>query len=85
MSTLASEQVPDAAGRFGPYGGRYVPETLVHPLRELEEEYFRAQQDKDFQNELDYYLREFCGRPTPLYFAERLTKELGGAKIFLKR
>jgi len=85
VSTLASEQVPDAAGRFGPYGGRYVPETLVHPLRELEEEYFRAQHDKDFQSELDYYLREFCGRPTPLYFAERLTKELGGAKIFLKR
>ena len=85
MSTLASEQVPDAAGRFGPYGGRYVPETLVHPLRELEAEYFRAQQDKDFQSELDYYLREFCGRPTPLYFAERLTRELGGAKIFLKR
>ena len=85
MSTVASEQVPDATGRFGPYGGRYVPETLVHPLRELEEEYFRAQQDKDFQNELDYYLREFCGRPTPLYFAGRLTKDLGGAKIFLKR
>ena len=85
MSTLASEQVPDAAGRFGPYGGRYVPETLVHPLRELEEEYFRAQQDKDFQSELDYYLREFCGRPTPLYFAQRLTEDLGGAKIYLKR
>ena len=77
--------VPDAAGRFGEYGGRYVPETLVHPLRELEEEYFRAQQDPDFQRELDYYLREFCGRPTPLYHAQRLTKDLGGAKIHLKR
>ena len=85
MSEVASESIPDAAGRFGPYGGRYVPETLVHPLRELEEEYFRAQQDPDFQRELDYYLREFCGRPTPLYFAQRLTEDLGGAKIFLKR
>jgi len=85
VSEVASESIPDAAGRFGPYGGRYVPETLVHPLRELEEEYFRAQQDPDFQRELDYYLREFCGRPTPLYFAQRLTEDLGGAKIFLKR
>ena len=85
VSEVASEQIPDAAGRFGPYGGRYVPETLVHPLRELEEEYFRAQQDPDFQQELDYYLREFCGRPTPLYFAQRLTEHLGGAKIYLKR
>ncbi len=77
--------VPDAAGRFGQYGGRYVPETLVHPLRELEEEYFRAQKDPEFQRELDYYLREFCGRPTPLYPAQRLTEDLGGAKIYLKR
>ncbi|MDC0050899.1 tryptophan synthase subunit beta, partial [Verrucomicrobia bacterium] len=77
--------VPDAAGRFGQYGGRYVPETLVHPLRELEEEYFRAQKDPEFQRELDYYLREFCGRPTPLYHAQRLTENLGGAKIYLKR
>ena len=83
MADTAS--VPDAAGRFGQYGGRYVPETLVHPLRELEEEYFRAQQDPDFQHELDYYLREFCGRPTPLYYAQRLTEDLGGAKIYLKR
>ena len=85
MSSVASEQVPDAAGRFGPYGGRYVPETLVYPLQQLEEEYFRAQQDPEFQEELDYYLREFCGRPTPLYFAQRLTEDLGGAKIYLKR
>ncbi len=82
---MASDSIPDTAGRFGPYGGRYVPETLVHPLRELEEEYFRAQQDPEFQRELDYYLREFCGRPTPLYFAQRLTEDLGGAKIYLKR
>jgi tryptophan synthase beta chain len=62
-----------------------VPETLWYPLQQLEAEYFRAQQDPEFQRELSYYLREFVGRPTPLYFAERLTKELGGAKIYLKR
>ena len=85
MSNLMSEQVPDEKGRFGPYGGRYVPETLMHPLMELEEEYAHVQKDPEFQSELDYYLREFCGRPTPLYFAERLTNDLGGAKIYLKR
>src|SRR5437660_4103890 len=79
------EQVPDAQGHFGPYGGRYVPETLMHPLKELEEEYFRTQQDPEFQREFEYYLKEFCGRPTPLYFAERLTRELGGAKLYLQR
>jgi tryptophan synthase beta chain len=83
MSSTAT--VPDATGHFGPYGGRFVPETLMHPLQELEEEYFRAQKDPEFQRELAYYLDEFCGRPTPLYFAERLTRELGGAKIYLKR
>src|ERR1019366_7982699 len=57
----------------------------MHPLQELEAEYFRAQHDPEFQKELSYYLTEFVGRPTPLYFAERLTKELGGAKIYLKR
>src|SRR3982750_2098606 len=85
MSAPVSANLPDAQGHFGPYGGRYVPETLMHPLQELEDEYFRAQHDPEFQNELQYYLREFCGRPTPLYFAERLTRELGGAKIYLKR
>src|SRR5688572_24853346 len=85
MNSVVAENLPDAHGRFGPYGGRYVPETLMHPLQQLEEEYFRAQHDPEFQAELDYYLREFCGRPTPLYFAERLTRELGGPKIFLKR
>jgi len=85
MSSIATETVPDALGHFGPYGGRFVPETLMHPLKELEEEYFRSQQDAEFDREFKYYLREFCGRPTPLYFAERLTKELGGAKIYLKR
>jgi tryptophan synthase beta chain len=85
MSSIATETVPDAQGHFGRYGGRYVPETLMHPLKELEEEYFRTQHDPEFQREFQYYLREFCGRPTPLYFAERLTRELGGAKIYLKR
>lgn len=87
MSAVESDilSVPDAQGRFGPFGGRYVPETLMHPLQQLEEEYLRAQRDPEFAKELQYYLREFCGRPTPLYFAERLTKELGGPKIYLKR
>jgi tryptophan synthase beta chain len=85
MSAVAESTLPDAQGHFGPYGGRYVPETLMHPLQELEAEYFRCQHDPEFQRELKYYLTEFCGRPTPLYFAERLTRELGGAKIYLKR
>jgi tryptophan synthase beta chain len=85
MSSIAPATVPDKNGHFGPYGGRYVPETLMHPLQELEEEYFRSMKDPEFQREFDYYLREFCGRPTSLYFAERLTRELGGAKIYLKR
>jgi tryptophan synthase beta chain len=85
VETVAETTLPDANGRFGEYGGRYVPETLMHPLQELEDEYFRAQNDPEFQNELEYYLREFCGRPTPLYHAERLTRDLGGAKIYLKR
>jgi tryptophan synthase beta chain len=82
---FASPAMPDSTGHFGPFGGRYVPETLVHPLQQLEDEYWRAQQDPEFQRELDYYLKEFVGRPTPLYFAERLTKALGGARIYLKR
>src|ERR1041385_7360011 len=85
MSQSATASQPDARGHFGPYGGRYVPETLMHPLQELEDEYLRSQGDPDFQREFEYYLKEFCGRPTPLYFAERLTRELGGAKIYLKR
>ena len=85
QTLYATPNMPDAEGHFGPFGGRYVPETLVHPLQQLEQEYWRAQQDPAFQKELDYYLREFVGRPTPLYFAERLTRDLGGAKIYLKR
>src|SRR3954447_7749136 len=83
--SAVSQKLPDAKGHFGPYGGRFVPETLMYPLQQLEEEYARAQKDPEFQRELSYYLREFCGRPTPLYFAERLTREGGGAKIYLKR
>jgi len=85
MTLVAGPDLPDTQGHFGIYGGRFVPETLVHPLLELEGEYFKAQQDPEFQRELEYYLREFCGRPTPLYLAERLTRELGGARVYLKR
>ncbi|MCC2640105.1 MAG: trpB [Nitrospira sp.] len=77
--------IPDRHGRFGPYGGRYVPETLMPALLELEEVYQRTRRDKRFQAELKHYLKEYVGRPTPLYFAERLTKRLGGARIYLKR
>src|ERR1700722_6037637 len=83
MSDINS--VPDQRGRFGPYGGRYVPETLMHALQQLTDEYEQARQDSEFQMRLDYYLRQYVGRPSPLYFAERLTKEAGGARIFLKR
>jgi tryptophan synthase beta chain len=79
------QMVPDKHGHFGPYGGMFVPETLMSALHELDAEYKKAKKDKEFRRELDYYLREFAGRPTPLYFAERLTKELGGGKIYLKR
>src|SRR5438876_8866490 len=72
-------------GHFGNYGGQFVPETLMHPLEELEAAYFEAQRDPRFQAELDELLRTYSGRPTPLYFAERLTKTWGGAKIYLKR
>jgi tryptophan synthase beta chain len=86
MATLPDiTSVPDAYGHFGPYGGRFVPETLMTALLDLEREYGIARQDPAFQKELDYLLREFVGRPTPLYFAERLTEELGGARIYLKR
>ena len=77
--------MPDKKGHFGIYGGRYVPETLMPALIELTEVYERFKKNKEFRKELDYYLREFVGRATPLYHAERLTKRLGGAKIYLKR
>lgn len=72
-------------GRFGKFGGQYVPETLMNALLDLESEFERAMLDKSFIDEYHYYLREYSGRPTPLYFAENLTKLLGGAKIYLKR
>ena len=74
-----------ASGRFGKYGGRFVPETLIPALDELEQEYIRCRDDPQFQEELARYLRSYCGRPTPLYFAQRLTKQLGGGRIYLKR
>ena len=77
--------VPQARGRFGVYGGRYVPETLMAALEELEHAYFKARKDKSFLRELDDLLKNYAGRPTPLYFARRLTQKLGGAKIYLKR
>src|SRR6184192_4244445 len=77
--------IPDKRGRFGKFGGRYVPETLMPALLELEQAYLDTRRDRRFQSELTYYLTHYAGRPTPLYFAERLTRKLGGAKIYLKR
>ncbi|MDQ8179988.1 tryptophan synthase subunit beta [Pelagicoccus sp. SDUM812005] len=77
--------LPDAKGRFGQFGGSYVPETLVTALEDLTKEYEVAKKDPEFQKELAFYLKEFAGRPTGLYLAENLTRELGGAKIYLKR
>ncbi len=77
--------LPDKRGHFGIYGGRFVPETLMTALAELEEAYMEAKADADFQEEFEYYLREYAGRPNPLYYAEKLTKYLGGARIYLKR
>src|SRR3982075_2381796 len=81
----AIESLPDARGHFGPYGGMFVPETLMSALNDLAAEYERAKSDPAFQDGLSTLLRDFAGRPTPLYFAERLTNKLGGAKIYLKR
>jgi len=72
-------------GRFGEFGGKYIPETLVPAIEELEENYLKYKNDESFKKELDYYLREYAGRPTPLYFAKNLTQHIGGAKIYLKR
>ena len=77
--------LPDQKGHFGPFGGKFVIETLMPALEELERLYDSAIQDPEFKKELDYYLRQYVGRPSPLYYAESLTKELGGAKIYLKR
>jgi len=78
-------KLPDELGHFGEFGGRFVPETLIPALDELTAEYEKAKKDRGFAKELDYYLKEYVGRPTPLYFAERMTRELGGAKIYIKR
>ena len=77
--------LPDKGGHFGVYGGKYVPETLMPALAELEAAYAAAKKDKGFQDELAYYLEHYVGRPTPLFYARRLTEKLGGAKVYLKR
>lgn len=77
--------LPDSAGRFGQFGGRFVPETLVAALDQLEAEYLKAKQDPEFQSQLDELLRDFVGRPSPLYFAQRLTAHCDGAQIWFKR
>jgi len=84
MSATITSQ-PDATGHFGPYGGVFVPETLMTALEELTQAYEAARKDAEFRRELNQLLAEFVGRPTPLYLAERLTAQLGGAKIYLKR
>src|SRR5919201_3997982 len=76
---------PDEQGHWGKYGGRYVPETLVAPLEELTAEFARAREDANFWRDLDHWLRDYCGRPTPLFHARRLTEHAGGAQIYLKR
>jgi len=81
----AAPVLPDERGHFGAYGGRFVPETLMAPLEELTRAYAEAKQDAAFQQELDYYLRFYAGRPTPTYLCRRLTAAWGGAKVYLKR
>lgn len=83
--TTASSHVPDESGRFGPFGRRFVPETLMRALEELTDEYLRAKDDPEFAAEFEHLLGSYVGRPSPLYFAERLTAEAGGARIYLKR
>src|SRR3990172_5816200 len=78
-------RLPDAAGHFGVFGGRYVAETLMPALLELEAARARPRRDRTFQREFTHWLRPYANRPTPLYFAERLTKRLGGARVYLKR
>jgi tryptophan synthase beta chain len=85
ISYSRPKKVPDQRGHFGPYGGRYVAETLMPALTELEEAYKNARRDSNFRRTFNRHLREYAGRETPLYFAERLTEKLGGAKVYLKR
>ncbi|OZS77863.1 tryptophan synthase subunit beta [Tetzosporium hominis] len=82
---MTTYSAPDTRGRYGPYGGQFVPETLMHALTELDAAYKESQQDPSFQEEVRYYLENYVGRENPLYFAERLTKHYGKAKIYLKR
>ena len=82
---MTSTQLPDALGHFGPYGGRFVPETLMVALSELTIAYDEAKHDETFQAELAHLLKTYVGRPTALYYAENLSRKLGGAKIYLKR
>src|SRR3954464_11887524 len=84
-AAAATSHVPDAQGRFGEFGRRFVPETLMYALEQLTSEYESAKRDPAFQSRLDELLRSFVGRPNPLYFAERLTEACGGARIYLKR
>jgi tryptophan synthase beta chain len=84
-ASISQKKTATAPGRFGAYGGRYVPETLMAALEELEREYEKAKRDRKFQARLGGLLKTYAGRPTPLFFARRLTKKLGGAKIYLKR
>jgi len=79
------KKLPDRKGYFGSYGGCFVPETIMHALKELEEAFFKSKKDKEFQRELSYLQKTYIGRPTPLYFAKRFTEYLGGAKVYLKR
>ncbi|ABB15832.1 MULTISPECIES: tryptophan synthase subunit beta [Carboxydothermus] len=83
--SLKNYKLPDARGYFGPYGGQFVPETLMAALEELIEAYEEVKNDRSFQAELTFYLQHYAGRPTPLYFAESLSRYVGGAKIYLKR
>ena len=76
---------PDSQGRFGEFGGRFVAETLMPPILELEEAYRTAKEDPTFKEEMDRFFRDYVGRPSPLYFAERITEALGGARIYFKR
>ena len=85
MSFPSVPQLPDASGHYGSYGGKFVPETLMQPLDELEQAYLEARQDPAFQTELNWLFANYSGRPTPLFYADRLTRHLGGAKIYLKR
>ena len=85
MAQVLSRRDPDARGYFGKYGGRFVPETLVEPVEELERAYFVARDDPSFRAELDRLLKDYVGRPTPISEAKRLTEAWGGARVFLKR